>query len=118
MKRTLTILSTALLLTACAGLNRGCSSWQAQSFGSDWIVVQYKQDGTAFNCWKLRNESVSNEHGSDGIYWKDTASGHLVHISGWYNRVQIVNGNYAEAARLIGVEDAKCGSGVYPSPSK
>lgn len=108
------LILSALAVTGCASLNRGCSSWTAESFGGDWVVVQYKFDGTPINCWKLKNVSITNESGSDGIYWKDTVTGHLVHIAGWYNRVQVTGGHYGDAAALIGVEDAKCGNGKYP----
>ena len=85
IRRIFTILGI-LLLGGCASLNRGCSSWRAESFGGDWVVVQFRMDGSAFNCWKLENVSITNEGHSDGIYWKDSATSHLVHISGWYNR--------------------------------
>lgn len=118
MKRILSLTLLALLLVGCAGFNRGCSAWNAQNFGSDWLVVQYKMDGQPMNCWVLKGESVSNEHSSDGIYWKDTTTGHLVHISGWYNRVQLDGSTgLAEAAKLVGVDASKCGNGVYPKLS-
>lgn len=84
-----------LLLAGCAGIDRGCSSCVAENFSSDWVIVQYKFDGNPFNCWKLNNVSVTNEQNSDGIYWKDSLTGHLVHISGWYNRVQVENSNFS-----------------------
>lgn len=108
-------ISLVFLLSGCASFFRSCSNWNAESFGSDWVVVQFNMEGHAFNCWKLRNVSITNEHGSDGIYWQDTKSGHLVHISGWYNRVQVTGGDYLEAARLVGVDVNKCGNGKYPS---
>ena len=102
-----------LFIAGCAGMRRGCSSWYASSFGSDWIIVQYRFDGTPINCWKLEDTSVDNEGQSDGIYWKDGHSGHLVHIAGWYNRVQIANRDFKNAAELLGVDLAKCGNGRY-----
>ncbi len=110
----MTLWFLVLLLAGCASFNRGCSAFNADSFGADWIVVQYRYDGTAFNCWKLKNVSVANEEGSDDIYWKDTSAGHLVHIGGWYNRNQVSNGDFESAAQLIGVDSAKCGNGKYP----
>jgi hypothetical protein len=77
--------------------------------------VQYRQDGTAFNCWQLREASLENEPHSDGLYWQDPVGRELVHISGWYNRVQVEGGNFDKAARLIGVDLSKCGSGAYPT---
>jgi hypothetical protein len=96
----------------CAGMDRGCASCSAESFGADWVIVQYRNDGKPIACWKLRGSSVSNETHSDGIYWKDQAN-HLVHISGWYNRVQVANGDYASAAASVGVNADDCTSGVY-----
>jgi hypothetical protein len=105
----------ALLLAGCAGLDRGCSSWSAQSFGADWVVVQQRMtDGVAYNCWILQGVSISNETSSDGVYWKD-GSGHLIHIAGQYARVQVNNSQFKTAARLIGVDADKCRGGVYPS---
>ena len=101
-----------LFLTGCAGISRGCSSWYAGAAGANWIIVQYGFDGKPINCWKLQNVSVSNEEGSDGIYWKDE-SGHLVHISGWYNRVQVSGNNFKEAAELVGVDLSKIKNGKY-----
>ncbi len=105
----------ALFITGCAGMERSCSSCNAENFGADWIVVQYKLDGTPLNCWKLSNTSIVNEPGSDGIFWQGS-SGHLVHISGQYNRVQVVNRNYEGAAREIGIDNTRCMGGLYAAP--
>lgn len=110
MKRVVTWIGL-LILAGCAGVDRGCSSWTAQSFGADWVVVQYAATGDPINCWKLVNTSVSNEHSSDGIYWKEAS--HVVHISGWYNRVQVSGGRFDEAAKLIGVNLSSCNNGKY-----
>jgi hypothetical protein len=101
-----------LFLVGCAGFSRSCSSFSAGTFGSNWIIVQYDYKGNPINCWKLQNVSVSNERNSDGIYWKDS-SGHLVHISGWYNRIQVEGDRYEEAAKLVGVELSKITNGKY-----
>jgi hypothetical protein len=98
---------------SCAGISRDVSSRIASDFGADWIVVQYRFDGTPINCWKLRDVGIDNEPASDGIFWKDSATGHLVHISGWYNRVQVTRHDFASAARLVGVDASSCGNGVY-----
>jgi hypothetical protein len=97
----------ALFLVGCAGVSRSCSSCVAEDFGADWIIVQYKMDGSVLRCWKMTNVGVVNEPSSDGIYWKGS-SGHLVHISGWYNRVQVRNGDWAGAAKDLGVDLALC----------
>ncbi len=102
----------ALALFGCAGLEKSCSSSVAETFGGDWIVVQFDMKGEPFNCWKMTNVSIDNEDRSDGIYWKN-ATGHLVHISGWYNRVQVKGGDFASAAKSLGVELAKCDDGWY-----
>lgn len=93
----------ALMLAGCAGLGRECSSCKAGSFGADWIVVQYRYDGTPMKCWRLPQTSVTNEPESDGIYWKNPA-GHLVHISGWYNRVQVDHGDWKGAADSLDID--------------
>jgi len=105
----------AVLGSSCAGISRDVSSRIAREFGADWIVVQYRYDGAPINCWRLAQVGISNEPASDGIFWKDSSTGHLVHISGWYNRVQVTNQDFESAARLVGVDSSSCGSGRYPS---
>lgn len=112
--RTFFVLILAVTLSGCSGFDRWFASFKATQFAGDWIVVQYRFDGVPFNCWKLRDTSISNESYSDGIYWKDSGSPHLVHISGWYNRVQVIGGQYETAATLIGVDLTQCGNGKYP----
>lgn len=102
------------LLLGCAGFDREWKSGCAEHLGSDWIIVQYAVDGHPFAAWKLVKTSVSNEKNSDGIYWADEQTGHLVHISGWYNRVQVQNGRFDEAAKLLGVDLNQIGNGKYP----
>lgn len=114
MKRLLFTAFLALLVGGCAATSRGCSRFSAENFGGNWVVAQYRMDGTAFNCWKLYGVAIVNEPGSDGVYWKDSTSPHLVHISGWYNRVQVVGNDWPAAARLLNVDESKCGNGVYP----
>lgn len=104
---TKTLLFLCVLLTGCTGLVRGCSSFSAEQFGGNWLIAQYRMDGTVLNCWKLANVSVTNEHQSDGIYWK-SSSGHLIHLSGWYIRVQVEGHNWIGAARDIGVALDNC----------
>ena len=108
------IVLVLLTMVGCAGFQRSCSSSIAGGFGSDWVIVQFDCSGKPFNAWLLKGCSVSNEEGSDGIYWLDSSSGHLVHISGWYNRVQVTGGRFGEAALLLGVEVSKIGAGKYP----
>ncbi len=107
-----------VFLAGCAGMSRSCASCKAENFGADWIVVQYKYDGVPMNCWRLADVSITNETSSDGIYWKDTRTGHLVHISGWYNRVQVFGANYRDAAVLLGIDLDQCDNGAYPSRGK
>lgn len=107
-------LAVLFLFTGCAGWTRGCDSWFARSIGANWIVVQYDQLGRPFNCWKLNGVSIANEEASDGIFWVDDHTGNLVHISGWYNRVQVSRfGTFDDAARLIGIDLDRCTDGRY-----
>lgn len=101
-----------LLLVGCAGFERDCAASCNDSLGADWIVVQYGFDGAPINCWEMRSTAISNESQTDGIYWRET-SGHMVHISGWYNRVQVTNNDWDGAARALGIDDARCKDGKY-----
>ena len=118
MRRKWLIALLVLFTSGCAGLQRSCASWSAENFASDWIVVQYDQTGRPFNCWKLTNTSITNETNSDGVYWQDRSRGHLVHLAGWYNRVQVSNNDFDGAARLVGVLASQCTDGIYPTPSE
>ena len=100
-----------VLLCSCAGFNRNCYSYSAGAFGSNWIIVQYRIDGSPINCWQLRDVSIPNEPGSDEIYWFGTSSRNLVHITGWYNRVQVVNNQFKSAVDLIGIDLTRCQNG-------
>lgn len=98
----------ALLFVGCAGVSRSCSSCNAEEFGADWVIVQMDLNGTPFRCWELPNTSVTNESQSDGVYWKDSVTGNLVHLSGHYNRVQVVGGNWDRAFEDLGLTKAIC----------
>ena len=97
-----------VLLTGCAGLERSCSSCSARNFGSDWIVVELTEtDGKPYRCWELNEVSITNEEGSDGIYWK-TKEGNLMHISGSYDYIQVVNEKWDEAFAEINMTREAC----------
>lgn len=95
------------LLIGCAGMQRDCASCVAEQGGADWVIVQMDLNGRPYRCWALRNVSVTNEPHSDGIYWEGSG-GNLVHISGHYNRVQVVNGRWETAYREVGMTRASC----------
>lgn len=108
MKRRISIHSVLfVMLAGCASMDRGCASCSADSFGADWVVVQMDNDGRPYRCWALRGTSVASESG-DGVYWKDDKSGNLVHISGHFNRVQVVGGNWDHAYSTLGLTAATC----------
>jgi hypothetical protein len=113
MNRWLVACACAVTGLSCAGVSRDVSSEIATQLGADWIVIQYRFDGVPINCWRLTRVGISNERASDGIFWKDSTTGHLVHISGWYNRVQVSNGDFVSAARLVGVDASSCENGSY-----
>ncbi len=106
MKRNIFV-AFALLFAGCAGWGRSCQSCQAESFGADWVVVQTDLSGKPFRCWELNGVSITNEDKSDGIYWK-SPSGHLVHISGFYNRVQVAGGDWEGALGELGLTKKTC----------
>ena len=100
------------VLLGCAGWQRDCASSCASSLGSDWIVLQYGYDGKPINCWRLTNTAIDNENQTDGVFWREN-TGHLVHISGWYNRVQVSSGDWDGAAKTLGIDLARCKDGAY-----
>jgi hypothetical protein len=116
LRRALKVSLICVLVAGCAGMNRSCSNEVAENFGADWIVVKRDMSGHAFECWRLSNTSIANEPSSDGIHWAQGVLGHMVHISGWYDRVQVQRDDYEGAGRLIGIEASKCDSGIYPMP--
>ncbi len=116
MKRHL-LLPALLFLSSCAGWGRSCASCNATEFGADWVIVQYRADGSPINCWPLRGVAVANEQATDGIYWQNP-SGHLIHVSGWYSRVQVMGGRFSEAATAVGVDAAQCNGGRYGAVAK
>jgi len=98
-----------MLLSGCAGLERDVASGCASNVGADWVIVQFDAYGKPFGCWALKDTSVSNEPASDGIYWL-SPDGHLVHISGFYNRVQVARGRWNSAFRELGISSDECGA--------
>ena len=85
--------------------------------GADWIVVQYDMNCQPKMAWLLRGTGITNEGYSDGIYWYDPA-GHLIHISGWYNRIQVKGEQFEAAAKLLGVDVNLIQNGKYPREGK
>lgn len=108
-RRLLQILFYAVFLVGCAGVNRWCSSCSASALGADWVVVKNDLNGKPFRCWTLTGTSVTSETQSDGIYWK-SPDGHLVHIAGNYDYVQVVNGEWDKALGELGLTKELCRS--------
>lgn len=95
------------MLAGCASTSRACASCDAENFGADWVVVQMDNDGRPYRCWVLHDVSISSESG-DGVYWKDADSGNLIHISGHFNRVQVVGRNLDNAYTTLGLTEDTC----------
>ena len=112
MKKVLSLVVLAMIFCGCEGYKRQIAGCHASKFGADWVVAQYDMHGIPFNAWILRDVSVENEAASDGIYWL-APEGHLVHVSGWYNRVQVENGDFTTACSLIGVDVDLVKNGAY-----
>jgi hypothetical protein len=108
------IVGVFALVAGCAGFNKSCSQFSAASFGSDWIVVQYTQDGKPFHCWKLTGASVESSQGGN-VDWQDPKNGHLMHITGWENRVQVQHKDWPGAGKLLNIDVNQCDNGVYPA---
>jgi hypothetical protein len=78
------------ILVGPSGCERHLSSWKASAYGSNWLVVQYAQNGSVINHWELKDRSVGSEENSDGIFFKDN-DGNVVHLSGHYVFIQTAN---------------------------
>lgn len=96
----LLLMLVLLALIGPKGCERRVASWKAEAYGSDWLVVQYAYDGSTIASWKLRDKSVGNEEGSDGIFFR-TNKGHIIHLSGHYVYVQIQDGDWESAEVLL-----------------
>lgn len=88
------------LIIGPAGCERYFASWKASAYGSDWLVVQYSQDGDVINSWELRGRSVGSESQSDGIYFKDN-DGNIVHLSGHYIYIETMDFEAAKEKYLV-----------------
>jgi len=98
-----------IMLGGCAYLDRGCSSCSATALGADWVVVELTEAGAKpYRCWELRGTTITSEEHSDGIYWKDSESGNLIHVSGSYDYVQVRNGNWSAAFQQLGLSKKVC----------
>lgn len=75
-----------VILLGPAGMYNKFNSWKASAYGSDWLIVQYAQDGTVITHWDLPNAAVHSESSSDGIYF--TTDHGVVHLSGHYVYIQ------------------------------
>lgn len=75
-----------VLLVGPAGITNKWSAWKASAYGSDWLVVQYAQDGSIITSWELKASAIHSESNSDGIYF--TSDGSVKHLSGHYIYVQ------------------------------
>lgn len=107
MKMKFKYLLFALALVGCTGMERGCSVLVAENLGADWIILKTDMAGKPFRCWQLEDASVTNESASDGIYWK-APNGHLVHVSGFYDRVQVTGGDWNGAFKELGLTAEQC----------
>ena len=72
---------------------KGCEAeweqYKASGYGSDWLVVQYAQDGSVITYWELDNKAIQNEPSSDGIFF--VTGDQVIHLSGHYIYVQNPN---------------------------
>ena len=76
-----------------SGISRSWSNYQANWGGSDWLVVQYAQDGSVIATWELHDQAMGSEQNSDGIFFTDN-DGNVVHLSGHYVYVQVTDGKW------------------------
>jgi hypothetical protein len=105
--RKIALAGSMFFLVGCAAVQKDCASCNATANGADWIVVQLDLNGKPFRCWSMQDVSISNENASDGIWWQNE-SGNLIHISGLYNRVQVIDDNWLNAYNELGLTEETC----------
>lgn len=96
----------AFLSTGCAGTMRKCDMACSSEMGANWLVVQRDNAGKTVRCWKLYDVSIGDSAEVDGIYWQ-AVDGSIVHITGWFDRVQ-VESSWDKAAALLDVDLTTC----------
>ena len=79
----------------------------ATTYGADWVVVELRYDGTPFRCWELENVTLTSEMESDGIWWQ-LRGGPIVHVSGVYDYVQVIDGDWEGAFEQINMTRLAC----------
>jgi len=90
------LLLVAILLVVLIGpkgLEKEYHKWRTGAYGSDWLVIEYTDDGYVMDFWELHNCFISNEEESDGIYfvYEENKKSQVVHISGRYKLIEIKN---------------------------
>lgn len=101
------LVGSGLLISECRGCQRKAQDIWAGGVGADWIIIERRLDGTPYQCWMLEDVSVANEGSSDGIYWENE-NGNLIHISGSYDRVQVLNDHWSDALEEINMTREAC----------
>lgn len=91
---------------SCQSFRMGCTN----EFGADWLLVQTGMDGKPIACWKLKNKPLDGA--AVDVRWI-ADSGHIVYLHGWHNVVQVTGGDYAGAAKELGIDLTKCTGGRY-----
>ena len=95
-----------LSLIGCAGtcqeLRVGCSN---EMGNTDWLIVQYPPNGGDPVCWTLEDKALGG--GELATFWIDD-SGHIVHLNVLHNVVEVSRGDFAGAAKALGVDLGAC----------
>jgi len=80
----------------------------ATNLGANWVVVELTEaEAKPYRCWELHGVTITSEEGSDGIFWKDSQTGNLIHVSGSYDYVQ-VKGTWDAAFQQLGLTKESC----------
>lgn len=97
----------AVVITGCATFG-----YSSGTYGPDSMVVQYTEDGRPSHCWKLRSTQL-RVLGNGTLEWIDLSTRNTVHVTGRTSHVKVEYGNFDGAAKILGVEAARCTDGVY-----
>lgn len=77
MKKTILVIAIAIAFTSCTDSTRA----KFVALGNSATIELINCDGTITHSWVSTGKVHSSEH-SDGYYFKDSATGNLVEVSG------------------------------------
>ncbi|MFA6304656.1 MAG: hypothetical protein WCV73_04520 [Patescibacteria group bacterium] len=106
MKRLLIVLIVIILLIGLAKTN-----WDPFHRQRDFIVTQHDLNGKTIKCWAIRKGHLTTT--DKRLAWTDPLTGAMVELSEQWDFAIVHQENFAEAAKILGVELEKIQNGKY-----